>query len=365
MSDGNEEASQNLPQKVLLATAGCLACASAYTTANGIELMLAGSGGALSSVVSWAIALGLSGLMFYLSALTIGATVVQLRRVVVAYLVVASVSMFFNFNLMYGAQLRQQGSGVEVRELRSELSRAHAAGLKSLGERLDLPALEQEVKRLEGELISEEEHATNPGKGPKYQAIREELERRQADLQVATERYSKIQESVQKHYEQGVAYVDSALGHLGTDGGAEDIRKAENAYSDMVAVIQANDSQFQAKASFATQSLLTDKPGGTVASVWRFVFVSDSPERKSDGTGGAILVSLGVSALLDIPAFIFLVFLSSSGTPTRVGKRRAIDGVRRRAENPFGEVRVLGGSSLEPRRRNRLPPFDEDIWGGD
>jgi len=154
----------------------CFGIASAITTFLGVYSVLQDQEEIIRLGLSTLLAVGTSGAMLY-----IGYKVPEYRNqgriilVVLAYFLIASLSIFFNFVTFYQSQIKSSTADKDIQALNNTLNQNYLKSIKYLDTKYSINELKDSIAIYDAAAKSEAEHAIRPGKKWRWQKLKEKL----------------------------------------------------------------------------------------------------------------------------------------------------------------------------------------------
>ncbi|NUQ26710.1 MAG: hypothetical protein HUU34_22425 [Saprospiraceae bacterium] len=218
---------KRLIELILIISFACFGIASAITTFLGVLSVLESYNDYLKYALSSLIAFATSGVMLY-----IGFNIPNFKQegklilAVLAYFVIASMSIFFNFVTFYQGQIVSRTIEEDVRVLNSELTKSYGDSKLALENSLNVSALKDSVQIYENLVKSEKYHPNRPGPGMRWDSLKKKLDTYRGKLASATETYNQRMKEINLKSED----ANKAL---------EEIARSENADEKMIYAEQA------------------------------------------------------------------------------------------------------------------------------
>jgi hypothetical protein len=309
---------------------------SVYTTASGLQLAWREGGFFSTVVMPWGLAIAIGSLLVFLT-IEAGFRNLNVSRnwVVVAYLVLAAVSIFFNFNYIYSSMT----AGEEEREALLSLETLQASlHAQVIDYARDVTRVENIRKQLEDsktEMDIEKARPDRPGEGWRWIGRMAAYQRLNGNLRVAREKYD---EFVQRYSGRSKSFDLKRLSSFDEIHSAVEAKRQE--VLGYLAELRAL-PQFQPKLTPADDILLG---GGNRKDLWyTFDVISRSSVEMSHGDwsprSARVVIAFIFSLVIDLPIF-FAVFV--------VGKRE------RQAQRP---------AEADRPGRKGLWQEGSDLWG--
>jgi len=293
---------------ILIISFACFGIASALTTFLGVLSVLESFDLYLKYGLAALIAIATSGVMLY-----IGFSIPRFRQdgkivlVVLAYFVIASMSIFFNFVTFYQGQIISRTVDKDLRVLNSELTMAYNKAIFELKASLDIEALRDSVATYEAKAKSEEYNVLRPGKDWRWQDLKEKLDLYEAQLQKSVEAFEKQRPILSKKYDE----AKEALALMKVDEVVEEkmvmAEKANKKIDEINAITQGLNPSYK-YSYFYPEFLKIRKPDYMMQVIVDAIANYDEIEGQERTRFG---ISMFLSILLDIPIFITLLLIGS------------------------------------------------------
>lgn len=288
--------------------------ASAVTTFLGVMLVLESYDDYLKLILSGLIAIATSGVMLY-----IGFSIPKFNKdgriifIILAYLVIASLSIFFNFVTFYQGQIMTRTVDQDIRNLNSELTSSYENAKKQLELGLKIYAVRDSIAKYRAAAKSEAENVMRPGKKWRWQKLKEKENLYESQLTNIENIYNLKVKKISTIYNSGKHTLNSIK--------LEDKLKIKISYAEKVikTIDELNAISKGINPNFVYSSY---KPDFTSVKKPDYILqkIVDVFSNYKNITGKAktrFAISLFLSVLLDIPIFITLLLLGSDMTVSR------------------------------------------------
>jgi hypothetical protein len=295
-------------ESILIVSFTCFGIASAVTTFLGVMSVLESYDEYLKYGLSILIALATSGVMLY-----IGFSIPKFKKdgklvlVILAYFVIASMSIFFNFVTFYQGQIISRTVGEDVRALNSELTTSFGNAMSTLDEEFNISFLKDSVAYYNAAAKSEAEHAMRPGKNWRYQKLKEKLNLFESQLENAEQSYADRAKEIKGKYEVGKKAVSDVEKQERVEDKINSAEVAIKSIDEMNAITKGINSEYKFEP-FNPEFLKVKKPDYILQLIVDIISNYDKIEGQAKTRFG---ISMFLSILLDIPIFITLLLLGS------------------------------------------------------
>ena len=148
-----------------------LAAISAYTTAEGFMLVW-NTNGFIGTIIAWAFAIAVSAFLVYAS-LKVSDYLKQGKAaaLIVTFFLFAMISVFFNFNSIYGKFITKDIYIEELKQIKIKLAGLEVNGLNAADDFYGYSKYEKKVDSLSKKADAENENVLRPGKWVRYQGF--------------------------------------------------------------------------------------------------------------------------------------------------------------------------------------------------
>lgn len=291
---------------------------SAYTTKVGFAMIWGSDSLLTQDLIAWGVALGLGILMVYMSLeLTKQLSSASFWGIVCGYVLVASISLFFNFNAILGRQARTANLSNDIELLERGIIGIKAEGDRQLREHFSVIQLTKSVDSLKNEMDLEESHNTRPGRGPRHQRLREEHAAALTALNVASNRVREVERKADSLYTISLGILSDTNLEGSSDEVERRIDTVEQYYLSMYGLYSSEIGALDYPNTISLESKTSGRMENTLYSIFKTVMSSFSRESDISGEERArVYFSLLLGVAIDFPIFFILVF-------TNITKRRS------------------------------------------
>ena len=316
---------------ILIIAVLIFAALSAYTTAIGVSNIWQDVGSLEKNLFSWGFAIATSCIMVYL-ILQLPGLILKGKGwlVFISYMIIALISIFFNFNAFLGSLNKTSIMAEEVRVLQSKTNDLTRFTETKIRERLKIQELQSEVDKLKAAADSEEYHNLRPGKGPRHQKIKEKLNLAKKKLETAISQMNKNSQEISKINSD---INNSAKEALEKDEKEDYVNKIEHIkmqYNILLAAasrfLTSESKKMYQLSEFATERL--DSPEQSLKSLFNLIL---NYQNLKGWQRYSIFLALFLALVLDLPIFLALFVLHMG----RRGKSyiNIPDGIEEKEEN--------------------------------
>jgi len=278
---------------------------STYTTGVGFQNIWA-SGGFMGTLIAWAFAVGVSSFLIYCS-LKIPDYVEQGRawRLIVAFLLFAMLSLFFNFNAIYDLFRSDDILRDELERVDNKITSMHTYCIDMVDKEYKYSHWQKQVDSLNRKADAEENHALRPGKKSIYQGIVDKRVDAEAELEAARKKFEPFKERIDNIVIPTQNEIDSV--HVESE-----YYKAIKRGCDVHNEVGTIGKQIVGD-KFEFMGMKPKTKGGEPAFALGVLidFLSFNGKLSSEDSTSVIL-SLAIGFLLDFPIFFVLIFLNQS-----------------------------------------------------
>lgn len=323
-----------LLEKILIAVIIIFSALSAYTTKDGFALVWGEDHFVVRELLAWGIAVGTSLFMIYLSVQVVKfAAQGKFFRLIFGYLFVASLSMFFNFNAIYGRQAKSFAFTEEALRLRESLMNLKAGSIAELEKTYKIYELQRAIDSLSAEMEIERTHNLRPGLGTIHQKLKQEKAIKESALASASKEVVPIKENIESVMRISLNRLDEAIKSGDEKLLSSALDDGKKSFDDVYAEIKAKISSYIVDKPIL-EAYKIDRPDYSLFTVIN-LFEKD---KINDEERARINLSIFISVALDFPIFFSLAVLNWPIKRDEKSKR-------------FW------------KRKNRTPKDDADIWG--
>jgi hypothetical protein len=292
-------------ENLLKFSAFILACISAFTTAEGFEILMK----ELPAFISWSFAIAVSIALVYCSLELSNAFKKGTQAgIITIFILFASLSVFFNFNSIFGRFTRDDKIGDEAKEIYNKILHIQQKSLTRLDSVYGFTKAKNIYTGLKDSLNFEEIRKDRAGQGKKYYEIFNRLPKAKSDSTSAAEKYLPLETRIKTIAEASMKSVSSE----GQTITLQSLSKAVEGYNQICTITKAELSNFD-----CTQEKMKGVSGqpdyALIALVKLFSFDSSLSAKETS----SISLSLFISFLLDFPVFIALILLNWRGFKRR------------------------------------------------
>jgi hypothetical protein len=281
-----------------------LAIISAYTTAEGFMLVW-NTTNFIGMIIAWAFAIAVSSFLVFAS-LKVSEYLRQGKAaaLIFTFFLFAMISMFFNFNSIYGKFVTKDIYIDELKQIKVKLAGLEVNGLNAVDEFYGFSKYEKKVDSLGKKADAENTNVLRPGKWVRYQGFVDQKTDASAQFAQAKEKYTEVKNKFSSELTKLNAKIDSTILLVKEKDYAIVLDESFGKYNELGMIVKNINPKYDFKP--ATRTSNAGKPDFALQSLVKF-FSGDetltSKERVS-----IVLASL-LSFLLDFPLFIALVIL--------------------------------------------------------
>lgn len=304
---------KKLFDSILIISFMCFGIASAVTTFLGVYSVLQDQQDYVRLGLSTLLAIGTSGAMLY-----IGYKVPEYKNqgkiilVVLAYLLIASLSIFFNFVTFYESQIKSSTADNDIQALNNSLSQNYLSSIKYLDNKYSITELKDSIAFYKASAKSEEEHAIRPGKKWRWQKLKESLNLFESQYEKAKKEHKDELETVNKLNSE----TSNILSEVANSEESFDNMALDKAITNINKLININKSM--------DENYVYDLPVLGIKRVNRPDYILEFMSKTisnydtiEDSQKSKFNLSLFFSILLDIPIFLTMVLVGSDGSANR------------------------------------------------
>lgn len=282
-----------------------LAILSTYATAIGFKSIW-NDPRAIGTLISYSFALAVSSFLVYAS-FTIHYYFQKGKALglMIAYVLFATISMFFNFNAIYGNSIKTHLIERNLNELKSKLTSIKVKSLEALDNHYKFSFWNKEVDRYGKLAETEANHVLRPGKKHRYQALIDKqtnarIERDAAlnRMRPAKEKIEKLVSAAQKKIEYAIESKDEEEQHKACQKGIDVFNEISISVSETVPGFHVDAVSLVDNIENPRFSLIT------------LVELLTSFNNLSKQEITSISLSLLLAFLLDFPIFFAIVILN-------------------------------------------------------
>jgi hypothetical protein len=306
---------------ILLTAVLIFSVMSAYTTQKGFSLIWDDSGSMEQFFMSWGIAIASSLLLIWLT-LQIARRSHNRFKIALSYLIVASISIFFNFNTFYSKQTKTGYTQNDIRAIIEEINNIKAGGYRKVEEKKR--KLQEEVDSLRALVQAEEEHVLRPGKGPIYQKKRE----RYLIKKMIKETYDKEMEvfrsKVEDMSQKSIKNLSMALEKNRTGPMNSALEKGLIEMNNIESSIKSFVPDYSYKKKVEIISNKSDTPRYSLFIIYNAIkYLFGMKNELSKEKVPAVVLAVFLSLILDLPIFLILFFMFHSSTDTYIRRKKS------------------------------------------
>lgn len=288
-------------ENLLKVSAFILACISAFTTAEGFELLMK----ELPAFISWSFAIAVSIALIYCSLELANAFKKGTQAgIIIIFVLFASLSVFFNFNSIFGRFTRDDKITDESKEIYNKILHIQQKSLTTLDSVYGYTKAKNIYTGLKDSLGFEQIRKDRPGQGKKYYDIFNRLPKAKSDSTSAAEKYLPLEKRIKALAEASTKSVSSDRQTITL----QSLSKAVEGYNQICTITKAEVSNFN-----CTQEKMkgvSGQPDYALIALTKWISFDSSLSAKETSS---ISLSLFISFLLDFPVFIALVLLNWRG----------------------------------------------------
>ena len=281
-----------------------LAIISAYTTAEGFMLVW-NTGGFIGSIIAWAFALAVSAFIVFASLkvseyLKYG----KAAGLIFTFVLFALISMFFNFNSIYGKFITKDIYIDELKQIKIKLAGIEVNGLNAVDEFYGFSKYEKKADSLGKKAEAEEKNVLRPGKWVRYQALVDQKTDATAQLAQAKEKFNVIKTRFNAELPKLYGKIDSTILFAKEKDYAVVLDEAFGKYNELGMVVKNINPKYDFKPVNRTSN--AGKPDFALQSLVKLLSGDETLTSKEKVSIG---LSMLLSFLLDFPLFIAIVIL--------------------------------------------------------
>lgn len=280
---------------------------SGMTNKIGADLIWGGDDATTKGIFSWGIAISLTLLLFYISALIPHFTKEgKGYRLIFGYTIISLLSVFFNFQAIHSRLTTGKTLESTSKSIRDQLSKLSFDGEQSLRATYSIDNLKEKTDSLLGEKEAEKRHVERPGEGWRFADWDRQFKIDSLKLATKINEFEIKNKSIKERIDNAISGLDTAL-IKSTEGGQRiAIDKAKESYNSIVSEIKSIDTTFK-QDYISNKSETLDKPDQVLQVLLNFFVDKD---KFSKDQQASIYLSLFLSFLLDFPIFFILVILN-------------------------------------------------------
>lgn len=281
-----------------------LAIISAYTTAEGFMLVW-NTGGFFGLVIAWAFAIAVSAFLVYAS-LKVSDYLKQGKAaaLIITFFLFAMISMFFNFNSIYGKFTTKDIYIDELKQIKTKLSGLEVNGLNAVDEFYGYSKYERKVDSLGKKAEAEDKNVLRPGKWVRYQSYVDQKTDASSQFAQAKEKFDAVKTRFSNDLTKLYAKIDTTILMAKEKDYAKVLDEAFGKYNELGMVVKNINPKWEFVPAARTSN--AGKPDFALQSLVKF-FSGDETLTSKEKVS-IVLASL-LSFLLDFPLFIALVLL--------------------------------------------------------
>ena len=287
-----------------------LATISAYTTALGMASIFINLQTFQRYAVSGGFAVSISLLMVFIIMNLIGRQDKKfLYMMLITYLSVASISLFFNFNSIYGFMTKSSRASHELRLVITYTEELYANAIAAVEKLHSVDTLLEDLNKKRSEMETEEKHYRRPGRGPIYHELKSQYNLLNARLSTARLLVEKDSAVFKKEYANVLANAD-----ILQDGSSyERIKKAiEASVISYDIMYHKYSSLFGHKRTYRVENIKKYIDGGesTASSLETLNEVLFEYDTMDKWRRNAVILSLFIGFILDFPIFLVVFVIN-------------------------------------------------------
>jgi len=281
-----------------------LAIISAYTTAEGFMLVW-NTTGFIGTIIAWAFAIAVSSFLVYAS-LKVSEYLRQGKAaaLIVTFFLFAMISMFFNFNSIYGKFITKDIYIDELKQIKVKLSGLEVNGLNAVDEFYGFSKFERKVDSLSKKAEAEDKNVLRPGKWVRYQGFVDQKTDASAQYAQAKEKYETVKTRFTNDLTKLYAKIDSTLLLAKEKDYSKVLDESFEKYNELGMVVKNINPKYQFVPASRTSN--AGKPDFALQSLVKFL---SADETLSSKERVSIVLAALLSFLLDFPLFIALILL--------------------------------------------------------
>jgi len=281
-----------------------LAIISAYTTAEGFMLVW-NTTGFIGTIIAWAFAIAVSSFLVYAS-LKVAEYLRQGKAaaLIVTFFLFAMISMFFNFNSIYGKFITKDIFIDELKQIKVKLAGLEVNGLNAVDEFYGYSKYERKVDSLSKKAEAEDKNVLRPGKWVRYQAFVDQKTDAAAQFAQAKEKYDAVKTKFSAALIKLNAKIDSTILLAKEKNYSVVLDEAFGTYNELGMIVKNINPKYN--FTLASRTSNAGKPDFALQSLVKFFSADESLSSKEKVS--IVLASI-LSFLLDFPLFIALILL--------------------------------------------------------
>jgi uncharacterized PurR-regulated membrane protein YhhQ (DUF165 family) len=273
--------------------------ASAYTTKRGLDLIFQDQEG-FGVMLPWVLAIGCAAFLVFLTfAIASRQRGSRIVDIVIAYLIIASFSIFCNFSFIYTSLSGRSVENENYRELRSILAQLIGSAREHLGTHLRVTELEESLAKAKVQREFEKDRRDRPGEGSRWLALDEKVRSLEGELQLQNKRLSDATSRLDE--------AQSVLSRQGEPVTAAEARAASREIFSQIVQVSAHMSVYSFESNLDLKKLGEKVNSGSIEHNLRALFdeislfVDGSLDRLSTYR---FMLSAFLSIVLDTALFI-------------------------------------------------------------
>lgn len=281
-----------------------LAILSAYTTAEGFSLIWV-SDYAYVSLISWAFALAISSFLVY-GSLRLHFYFRQGKAIgiITAYVMFATLSLFFNFNAIYGKFITKDILDDQVKSARINLTSLYERAINEADNKFELSFWTKKVDSLDKKAIAESKNVLRPGKDWRYQGLIDKKTDAMANLDESKRQYEIFKDKIYLIYDKTISLIDSSLVNKDEEFYRYAVYKSIEGYNNIGSIAKQNLKEFIFNKIIYNEN--TGEPDFALNTLLSFITLDPELSKKENTK---IFLALFISFLLDFPIFFALVII--------------------------------------------------------
>ena len=333
---------------------------SVFTTKVGFAQMWSVGDPLVREVMAWGIALGIGLTLVYISVRIVLGKGKKYWLILMTYLLLMSLSVFFNFNAIFGYMAKRDYLENDLQNIRTELLELRVEGDRSANESLDFTKLKDTVVRLENEKDIEKNYYGRKGEGQKFHALDRELQRTSgAKLKIASQKWGDLQRKVDSILDPVLASLDSPDSLADVSKGLLVIKRANKAFAELVVIYQGVNPEFKFSREYSTLADRIDRPEATLQVVVKFLLGELGSGTASSADFFRAILALILSAVIDLPLFVSSVVMHAPEGRFLSRLQWLVNGFFRKRSKRKG---LFSNESLSQKRTEGGRP-NGNLWG--
>lgn len=291
---------------------------SAITTAEGFKMIWI-DGGPFRNIIAYAFAMSVSAILVYCS-LTITEYFEKGKALglIAAFTLFALLSLFFNFNAIYGIFMKEDITLSEIKRVRTEIASIRVQTIEKIDKEFKYSYWLKQVDSLSRKADAEEINVLRPGRSVIYQGIIDKKIDAMAESEASRKKFTYYRNIIDSLAQLSLATLDSAQISNNEAFQTKALHDGVLMYNEIVAFGASLVPEYEAIYLRAQDDI--GKPDFALRTLFRSIsFDSSLTSNELSSIGLAAFISF----LLDFPIFLILVFLQ--GTKQRKRKKGQTD----------------------------------------